>query len=138
MSGERALATPVRVAAPIMATLAAVAIAVVGALLVGLGPVGLLVVVAAVVAVATVVAHRTVASMFAGLTLVVIRPYAPGERVRIQSPVDGRLIDAAIVHIGAANTTLASDTGIFVVPNNRLLRNPPSAAAPERCPEPCP
>jgi small-conductance mechanosensitive channel len=139
MRGERGFATPVRVAAPIMATASAMAFAVVAAVLVGLTATGVLVVAGAVFGASTVFAHRTVASVFAGVTLLVVRPYAAGERVRIQSPVDGCLIDVVIVHIGLANTTLASDAGVLVVPNNRLLRNPP-APAPDtdrRCPEPC-
>lgn len=136
--GERNFANPVRVAAPITATAIAVALAVVIAVLVGFTLTEVLVVAGAVFGAATVLAHRTVASMFAGLTLLVVRPYAPGERVRIQSPVDGCLVDVVIVRIGLANTTLASDTGLLVVPNHRLLRNPPATAPPaERCPEPC-
>ena len=136
--GERTFATRVRVAAPIIATAVAVACAVVSGVLAGFTLTEVLVAAGAVFGAATVFAHRTVASMFAGLTLLVVRPYAAGERVRIQSPIDGCLIDVVIVRIGLANTTLATDTGLLVVPNHRLLRNPPAAAPPtERCPEPC-
>ena len=83
---------------------------------------------AATLAVATVIARRTVASTLAGITLLLVRPYAEGERVRIQSPVDGSVFEAVIVHIGIANTTLAADSGLLVVPNHRLLRNPPTPA----------
>jgi small-conductance mechanosensitive channel len=89
----------------------------------------------AVLVAVNVLARRTVASSLAGLTLLVVRPYAAGERVRIQSPVDGCLFDAVIVHIGLANTTLATDAGVLVVPNYRLLRNPPTPAPPAA--EPC-
>jgi small-conductance mechanosensitive channel len=135
--GERTSATPVRVAAPILATAASVAAAVVASLLAGFTVTEVLVVAGVVFGAGTVFSHRTLASMFAGVTLLVVRPYAAGERVRIQSPVDGCLIDVVIVRIGLANTTLAADSGLLVVPNHRLLRNPPAAAPPsERCPEP--
>jgi small-conductance mechanosensitive channel len=115
------------------------AFAILVAVLAGLSAVAVLVIAGAVFGAATVFAHRTVGSIFAGLTLWLIRPYAPGERLRIQSPVDGCVIDVVIVHIGLANTTLASDAGVLVVPNNRLLRNPPAPApdSDHRCPEPC-
>lgn len=130
--------TPVRIAVPIVATAGAVAFAVLVAVLAGLSRTGVLVVAGTVLGAATLCAHCTVASMFAGVTLLVIRPYACGERVRIHSPVDGSLMDVVIVHIGLANTTLASDSGVLVVPNNRLLRNPPAPAAPtDRRPERC-
>ena len=138
VDGERTSATPVRVAAPIIATAVSIAFSVLVSMVVGLPLTEVLVVAGAVFGAATVFAHRTVASMFAGVTLLVVRPYAAGERVRIQSPIDGCLIDVVIVHIGLANTTLATDAGLLVVPNHRLLRNPPAAAPPaERCPEPC-
>jgi small-conductance mechanosensitive channel len=138
VGGERTFATPVRVAAPIGATAAATALAVLVSVLAGLTLTQVLIVAGAVFGAASVFAHRTVTSMFAGLTLLLIRPYAAGERVRIQSPIDGCLIDVVIVHIGLANTTLASDTGVLVVPNNRLLQNPPAAAPPtEPCHRPC-
>lgn len=135
---ERTFATPVRVALPVIVSALAIVFAVSVAVLAGLTPTAVLVVAGAVLGAAIVCAHRAVASVFAGVTLLVIRPYAAGERVRIQSPVDGCPMDVVIVHIGLANTTLASDGGLLVVPNNRLLRNPPASAPPaEPCPEPC-
>jgi hypothetical protein len=138
VGGGRTFATPVRVAAPMVASAVAIALAVAVSVLVGLTLPEVLIAAGAVLAAATFFARRTVASMFAGVTLLVVRPYAAGERVRIQSPLDGCPMDVVIVHIGLANTTLASDSGVLVVPNHRLLRNPPSVApAAEPCPEPC-
>lgn len=139
-AGERVFANPVRVTAPIIATAVAVTLSVMVSLLLGLTLAEILVAAGAVLGAATGFAHRTVASIFAGVTLLVVRPYAAGERVRIQSPIDGCLIDVVIVRIGLANTTLAADTGLLVVPNHRMLRNPPTTARPaeQPCPEPCP
>ena len=119
-----------------ISTAVAITLAVSISVISGLTATAALAVAVAVFGAATVFAHRTVTSMFAGLTLLLVRPYAAGERVRIQSPTDGCPLDAVIVHIGLANTTLASDAGVLVVPNNRLLRNPPAPATPPS--EPCP
>jgi small-conductance mechanosensitive channel len=70
-------------------------------------------------------AHRIVGNLFAGLVLTLIRPYAPGEKLRLFSPVRGCVVEAEIVRIGAANTTLATTRELIVVPNNTLLRSTP-------------
>jgi hypothetical protein len=58
--------------------------------------------------------------VFAGLVLLLVRPYAPGERLVLQlrEPVE-----AELVRVGFANTTLCSRHGLITVPNSRLLRN---------------
>jgi small-conductance mechanosensitive channel len=87
---------------------------------------GAVLAVTAVVAVTgAVIAHRTVRSLSAGVALLLIRPYAPGERVRLHSAAHGGLVEAEVVRIGLANTTLATDTGLLVVPNHRLLHGVP-------------
>jgi hypothetical protein len=63
--------------------------------------------------------------MLAGVTLLVVRPYSEGERVRIAWSAENGYLEAVIVHIGIANTTLAANSGVLVIPNDRLLRNPP-------------
>lgn len=120
-----------------LGTLAAVLLAVAGATVLGWSFAQVLVAGSVVLAACGLAAHRTVSSGFAGLALLLIRPYASGERVRIQSPTEPRAVDAVIVHIGIANTTLAWDAGVLVVPNNLLLRNPPMPVESERCAEPC-
>lgn len=137
-SGARAFASPVPVKTPVLGTVVAVLLSIAVSVGLGLSASAVLIVAAAVFTACTVVAHRTVSSTLAGVALLVVRPYAAGERVLIQSPVDGCLIEAVVVHVGIANTTLAADTGVLVVPNSRLLRNPPApAASASPCPEPC-
>ena len=133
---ERSFATPVPVKVPVLSTSAAVLVAVGVTIALGGSLLAVLIAAGAALAAAAFLARRTVASTFAGLTLLVVRPYTPGERVRIQSPDDGCPFEAVIVHIGIANTTLAVDSGLLVVPNHRLLRNPPTPAA--RAIAPCP
>lgn len=150
----RAFSTPVPVKVPVLATAVAVVLAVVLAEALDAGPGHALIAGAAVFVAATLLAHRTVTSMLAGVALLLIRPYAEGERVRIAWPAADGFLEAVVVHIGLANTTLASDAGVLAIPNNRLLRNPPTPAPraerpmhraeppapyPEApCPEPCP
>jgi hypothetical protein len=76
-------------------------------------------------AVAVALAHRALLGLFAGLALAVIRPYAPGERVRLHSPAVGD-VEAVIVRIGPANSTLATGSGLLVVPNQVLLKDVPT------------
>lgn len=122
---ERAFASPAPVAVPLAAAAAVLALAVAGCIVFSL-PLGddLAIYVAAVLA-AAVIAHRTVLSLIAGLALALIRPYALGERVRLRSPAHGGVVDAEVVRIGAANTTLATENGLFVVANHLLLKGAP-------------
>jgi uncharacterized membrane protein len=97
-------------------------------------PLGVELVVGIAAAVAAVaIAHRTLFSLFAGLALAVIRPYAPGETLRLHLPEHGGDVEAVVVRIGPANTTLGAESGLLVVPNHRLLKDPPQQAAGESC-----
>jgi small-conductance mechanosensitive channel len=124
----RSFATPVPVKAPVLATASVVLITLVVTLATGVAASQAFIAAAAVFVVATLLAHRTVTSMLAGVALLVIRPYSEGERVRLAWPVAGGVLEAVIVHLGIANTTLASDAGVLVISNNQLLRNPPTPA----------
>jgi small-conductance mechanosensitive channel len=126
----RAFASPVPVRVPVLASLAAVMLASSFCAVIGWSIGTSLVVVAAVLLGCAALAHRTVSSVLAGVALLVVRPYAAGERVRMPVPDDWGVLEAVVVHVGIANTTLAADTGVLVVPNRRLLRNPPTPSPP--------
>ncbi|HKC29569.1 MAG TPA: mechanosensitive ion channel domain-containing protein [Jatrophihabitans sp.] len=79
---------------------------------------------AAVTVLVAVIAHRTVRSLSAGIALLLIRPYAPGERLRLQA--DQHTVDAEVLHIGLANSTLATEDGTLVIPNHLLLSGVPT------------
>jgi small-conductance mechanosensitive channel len=70
------------------------------------------------------VAHRSVLNVLSGVTLLVVRPFAPGERVRLPAP-SGLPIEAELVRVGLANTTLCTESGLLVVPNRRMLQGQP-------------
>lgn len=117
----RIAATPARVVGPTVAGLVSIVVAVLVALWFGASALASVIVALLAWLVATVVARRTVGSLAAGATLRLARVYAPGERVRIQlSPEEGE-VDAEIVHVGLANTTLLAGDRLVVVANSRLL-----------------
>ena len=81
----------------------------------------------ALVAVAAI-SHRVVGSLLAGLTLSLARPYNPGEHVRLYAPELDAVVVAEIVRLGLVHSTLATPSGLLVVPNSLLLRSTPPDA----------
>lgn len=65
------------------------------------------------------------ADLAAGLVLLLARPYAPGEQIRIYVPCLHDVVDAEVVRIGWATTSLATATGLVTVANTRMLRASP-------------
>lgn len=96
----------------------------------GLPAMGVLGVVLVVTIIAAVAAHRTVSSLAVGAGILLAQPYLPGEQVRVYVPALRRTVDAEVVRVGAANTTLLvrdldgnGVDSLVVVPNNRMLRD---------------
>jgi small-conductance mechanosensitive channel len=79
----------------------------------------------AVTLVGALIAHRTVASVLAGAVLLLARPFAPGDRLRVYVPELGGVTEAVLLRIGLVTTTLCTGSGVLVVANNQLLRVPP-------------
>jgi hypothetical protein len=119
----RLAATPAHVVVPTLIAAAAIVAAVLVAHWLGASAIATIVAALVTWVVASIVAHRTVSSVAAGATLRLAAVYTPGERVRIDLPQYG-LIDAEIVHVGLANTTLLAGEKLVVVANNRLLTVP--------------
>lgn len=106
-------------------------VAVVVARLIGLPTAATTSIAIAVAVVAALVAHRTVGSLVAGAGMRLARPYCPGEQVRVYVPALRSVVDAEIVRVGPANTTLMTSGGLTVVPNSTMLRvapEPPDSA----------
>lgn len=134
----RAAMSPAHVLVPSLLALAVVVLSGLTARWFGMGATGIWAVVAVTAAVCSVAAHRTIGSLAAGAGIRLAKPYAPGERVRVHLPRLNRTVDAEVVRVGAANTTLVvRDTGfefdgrsgvdsIVVVPNSVMLRGTPS------------
>jgi small-conductance mechanosensitive channel len=122
---ERVSTSPARLTRPLLAAVIGIGGAAVVSNALGYSFGAVLAITAVVTVAGAMVAHRSVSSIFAGLLLLLARPYAPGERVRLYSPRHARTIDAEIVRVGLANTTLCTGTGLLLVPNARLLRGVP-------------
>lgn len=75
---------------------------------------------------AAVATRHTLGALVAGAGTRVARPYGPGERIRLHVPSLGEVVDAEVVRVGLANTTLMTSGGLVVVPNNRMLRTGPA------------
>ncbi|HEV7205770.1 MAG TPA: hypothetical protein VGN18_14265 [Jatrophihabitans sp.] len=121
----RASARPTPVLAPLTSAVVAVLLSVAVTLVLGL-PDDLVVLVGGGVAlVAAVLGRRTVESLVAGAGMRLAQPYSPGEQVRLFVPTLHSVVDAEIVRVGPANTTLMVAGGLLVVPNSRMLKGAP-------------
>jgi len=78
------------------------------------------------------VAHRTVASLLAGAVLLLARPFAAGDRLRLYVPELGAVAEAVLLRTGLVTSTLCTGSGVLVVPNRALLRVPPSTSGPTK------
>jgi small-conductance mechanosensitive channel len=115
----------VRLTVPVVSAVVVIGAAALISALIGLPLFAVVGITLAVAVLGAVVAHRPVANVLAGITLLVVRPFSPGERVRLPATADGPPLDAEILRIGLANTTLCTGSGLLVVPNNRMLHGSP-------------
>lgn len=116
--------TPARVRTLVLATLVD-ALVIAAAITAGLSPLVVVAVAAATVLVVALATQHSLRSALAGLTLMLVRPYGPGELLRLYLPEVRHTVDAELVRVGLVNTTLATHGGLLVVPNTLLLRHPP-------------
>jgi hypothetical protein len=131
---DRAAMSPAHVAVPAALALLAVVLSGLFAHWLGLGTPGIWATVGAASVLSSVAAHRTVGSLAAGAGIRLAQPYGEGERVCVHLPSLDRTVQAEVLRVGAANTTLVvRDAGfgfdgrsgvdsIVVVPNNVMLR----------------
>jgi small-conductance mechanosensitive channel len=133
---QRIDALPAHVVAPLAVASGAVGGAALSAHWLGLPLLGVLAVVFVATMLAALAAHRAISSLAAGAGILLAQPYRPGDRVRVYVPALGDTVDAEVVRVGAANTTLLvrgvdgrshpGCTGaerLILVPNNRMLRS---------------
>ena len=100
------------------------------AILAGLPALTVLLVTAAVALGGALLAHRAVGRFFAGAVLLLARPFAPGDRLRVYVAELGGVTEAELLRVGLLTTTLCTDSGVLVVPTGELLRVPPAATRP--------
>ena len=114
----KAAATPLRVVTLLLGYLAVLLIALdlfavpVGHLLVGGAVTGV---------VLGIAAQQALGNLFAGLVLLLSRPYTPGERIRVRSGSLGGPLDGTVTSVGLTYTTLVTAEGVLNIPNSALL-----------------
>lgn len=67
-----------------------------------------------------IAAQQALGNVFAGLVLLVARPYVPGQRVRVLGGAVGTQ-EGVVTAVGLVYTTLATDSGPLNIPNSALL-----------------
>lgn len=114
----KAAATPLRVITLLLGYLAVVLIAFdlfaipAGHLLVGGAVTGVILGIAA---------QQSLGNLFAGLVLLLSRPYTPGERIRVRSGSLGGTLDGTVTSVGLTYTTMVTGEGVLNIPNSALL-----------------
>lgn len=89
-----------------------------------------------------IAAQQSLGNVFAGLVLIVAKPFRVGDRVRVRSGALGGVFDARVREMSLTYVTLQTDDGELKVPNSAMLaagvgRTPRSAlAAPPAPPAP--
>jgi small-conductance mechanosensitive channel len=121
---EQAAASPVRLTLPVLSAVVVIGAAALISVLLGLSLLAVLGITLAAAVSGAAVAHRSLANVLAGLTLLVVRPFAPGERVRLDAVPGRPELEAELVRVGLANTTLCTGSGLLVVPNRLMLGRP--------------
>jgi small-conductance mechanosensitive channel len=86
-----------------------------------------------------IAAQQALGNVFAGVVLLLARPFNVGDRIRIRSGSLGGLLEGTVSGMGMTYLTLLTDDGAVSVPNGSLLaaavgpmprRQPPPAASP--------
>lgn len=67
-----------------------------------------------------IAAQQALGNVFAGVVLLVARPYVPGQRVRVVGGAVGAQ-EGVVTSVGLVYTTLATDEGPLNIPNSALL-----------------
>ena len=68
-----------------------------------------------------IAAQPSLGNLFAGIVLVVARPFRIGDHIRIRSGALGGIFDAWVLDLSLAYVTLRTDDGVLRVPNASML-----------------
>jgi small-conductance mechanosensitive channel len=68
-----------------------------------------------------IAAQQSLGNVFAGLVLLMARPFGVGDRIRIRSGALGGVFDASVRDLSLTYVTLSTDDGILKVPNSAML-----------------
>jgi len=90
-----------------------------------------------------IAAQQSLGNVFAGLVLILARPFGIGDHIRVRSGALGGVFDAWVREISLTYVTLELDTGQMKIPNSAMLsagvgRVPPGTPLPAGAPPPGP
>jgi small-conductance mechanosensitive channel len=68
-----------------------------------------------------IAAQQSLGNVFAGIVLVVARPFSIGEHIRVRSGALGGLFDAWVDDMSLTYVTLRTDDGLLKIPNSAML-----------------
>jgi small-conductance mechanosensitive channel len=78
--------------------------------------------------------QQTMSNLFAGIVLLLSRPFNVGERIRVRSGAMGGIFDGLVTEIGITYVRLDTGDGVLALPNSQVLAAavgplPPAAAS---------
>lgn len=73
------------------------------------------------VALLGIASQQTLSNLFAGLVLLVSRPFAVGDYARLQSGTIGGTYEGTVIEVGLTYVRVATDDGIVSIPNTQAL-----------------
>jgi small-conductance mechanosensitive channel len=65
--------------------------------------------------------QQTMANLFAGIVLLLSRPFNVGERIRVRSGAMGGIFDGLVTEIGITYVRLDTGDGVLALPNSQVL-----------------
>jgi hypothetical protein len=68
-----------------------------------------------------IAAQQSLGNVFAGLVLLVARPFVIGDHIRIRSGALGGIFEAWVSEMSLTYTTLRTEDGILKIPNSAML-----------------
>jgi len=68
-----------------------------------------------------IAAQQTLANLFAGIVLLLSRPFTVGQWVRIRSGALGGQLDGTVTEIGITYVHLDTGEGVMALPNSQVL-----------------
>jgi len=68
-----------------------------------------------------IAAQQSLGNVFAGLVLLVARPFVIGDHIRIRSGALGGIFEASVTEMSLTYVTLRTDDGVLKIPNSAML-----------------
>jgi small-conductance mechanosensitive channel len=65
--------------------------------------------------------QQSLANLFAGIVLLMARPFSVGDRIRVRSGAMGGVLEGTVSEIGITYVRLSTDDGVFSLPNSQVL-----------------